>query len=402
MQGKSGCSLGETTKLSATDVKTLTALKASYADWQGNNGFGRVGIALSDALLTMLCALPPLLAAMLAFMFQILAWLAIFALPIVGVAGIFPPFRKWLTSLLQILLASYFARFAFGVALTMTELAYGIVFSSPFPFGVQILILLVIVVAAVHLIRAVREAGLTTSWSRAMHGSAAGMAGRAGRQAGRFGGAVLAGAAGGTVVAAEERRERRVRRNTVDRPVTREESIEQARPASRPDDAPTVAPRRRRGAGTGVVIAADGTTSEIEAGDEPVPAGRRRGERGSDDGEAPPLRPEENGRPAEGPQVARRPRRVEPADPGAAIPTGTPSGGAVSTAARPAGGNARPTTGSPTTHTTEVTETTVRRRQDIARAPEPTPPTPPPVQPDAPTPRSRRQEDRTRFVDPEL
>lgn len=378
VQGKANCSGISGAKLTASDVKTENTLKASYGDWQGNNGFQRIGIALSDAVLCLLCALPPLLASMLAFMFQILAWLAIFALPIVGVAGIFPPFRKWLTSLLQILLASYFARFAFGVALTMTELAYGIVFSSPFPFGVQILILLVIVVAAIHLIRAVREAGLTTSWSRAMHGSAVGMAGQAGRQAGRVGGAVLAGMAGGAVVAVEERQERRSRRNTVDQPAKRQD--EQLRPTKRREGDPTVAPRRR----PGVVIAADGATSEVAE-----PAAKER--------------------PAGGPQVARRLRRIEPEDaeptPNGRAPVRT-GGGADHSASNPPPGGQSSGGASPARSGSRVIDQTgrvvehtdVRRRQDVVRATE----TPAAAESETPSPRSRRQEDRTRFVDPEL
>jgi hypothetical protein len=379
MQGKASCN-GQFASYKPKYIGANQYLTTYYSDWKGANGFQRIGTALSDAVLCLLCAIPPFLASMLAFMFQILAWLAIFALPIVGVAGIFPPFRKWLTSLLQILLASYFARFAFGVALTMTELAYGIVFSSPFPFGVQILILLVIVVAAVHLIRAVREAGLTTSWSRAMHGSAVGMAGRAGRQAGRVGGAVLAGAAGGTVVAAEERHERRTRRNTGDQPAPRQdEPLRSTKP--REGDGPKVTPRRR----PGVVITADGETSPV---DEPTAAERPPG----------------------GPQVARRLRRIEPED-AEPTPTGRapvrtgggsaeqpasnpPPGGQASGSAAPARGNGRVI--DQTGRVVEHTE--VRRRQDIVKAPE-TPPTP---EPETPTPRSRRQEDRTRFVDPEL
>ncbi|HEX3816350.1 MAG TPA: hypothetical protein VHX59_26205 [Mycobacteriales bacterium] len=337
-------------------------------------------------------------------MFQILAWLAIFALPIVGVAGIFPPFRRWLMSLLQILLASYFARFAFGVALTMTELAYGIVFSSPFPFGVQILILLVIVVAAMHLIRAVREAGLTSSWSRAVHGSAAGMAGTAGRQAGRMGRTVLAGAAGGAAaVVLEERRERRTRRNTVDRPVTREETVAtapQTTPSERPEG-PQVSPRRRR---AGVVISADGTTTESDGAltggrrvpraaadqdDTPQdgPAASRNGAGSRDDalpanGPARTSGADDGGRPAEGPQVARRLRRDDVPQPSAE-------------AAQP-----QPAVVAPSRQVATSAPIEPRRRQSTAQAPDSTPP-PPPSRAPEPDPVQRRQGDRARFVDPE-
>jgi hypothetical protein len=348
---------------------------------------------MSDALLSTLCALPPLLASMLAFMFQILAWLAIFALPIVGVAGIFPPFRRWLTSLLQILLASYFARCAFGVALTMTELAYGIVFSSPFPFGVQILILLVIVVAAMHLIRAVREAGLTSSWGRAVHGSTAGVASSVGRRAGRVGGTVLAGAAGGAaVVVAEERRERRTRRNTVDRPINREETVTQA-PTERPEGGPQVAPRRRK---AGVVISADGTTSETSGN----PAVGRRAS-GEDVDAAPAVVGSHDAPLPEGPQVARRIRRDEPAEPqpqrhpAQARQSQAPSGAIAPRQSEPRQTPPRPAV---VTHTRETTTTApieVRRRQSTSRAPDNPPETP------APEPVVRRQGDRARYIDPE-
>jgi hypothetical protein len=402
MQGKVKCS-GGSVKYQADYTKAANALTPYYSDWKGANGFQRIGTALSDALLCILCALPPLLASMLAFMFQILAWLAIFALPIVGVAGIFPPFRRWLMSLLQILLASYFARFAFGVALTMTELAYGIVFSSPFPFGVQILILLVIVVAAMHLIRAVREAGLTSSWSRAVHGSAAGMAGTAGRQAGRMGRTVLAGAAGGAAaVVLEERRERRTRRNTVDRPVTREETVTdapQTMPSERPAGSPQVSPRRRR---AGVVISADGTTSESDGA---LPGGRRGPRADADLDDAPqdgsvgsrngsrddalptngPARTsgaDDGGRPAEGPRVARRLRSEDAPQPTAG-------------AAQP-----QPAVVAPSRQGATSAPIEPRRRQSTAQAPDSTPPPPPPRAPES-DPVQRRQGDRARFVDPE-